>query len=314
MNPKLRIIYFFVDIVSPLFFGYLLSRQTKIKKGFFDRMMVANILLFGTLLSILSFWVISLDVELIWLPLLGVVMQVIPGIIVFLRGGAKPQNPLDRGSYFLSAMLSNRGVVGTLTVFIFYGEEGYAYARLVMLFAGVVLFLFCFPMARYFYETYKGQQGDRPSLVSILLHRNQVPILGIIVGLGLNYNSVPRPAFFAAIFPNLVHISAWLFLIPIGFSMDFGEMRRHWHDVLELLGIKFVATPLLVYILARAVGLSGSALSTVAILSCSPTAINAVVTSKLFSLNVHLAMAAFVLTTIVYLSVVFPLILLFVRI
>ena len=43
------------------------------------------------------------------------------------------------------------------------------------------------------------------------------------------------------------------------------------------------------------------------VLAITPTAINAVITARLFKLNVDLTIAAFILTTVIYLLVVFPL-------
>jgi len=60
------------------------------------------------------------------------------------------------------------------------------------------------------------------------------------------------------------------------------------------------------YLAGRAVGLEGVHLHSLVVLAFAPTAINAVVAAKLHDLNVHVATAAFVLTTGVYLLVVFP--------
>jgi predicted permease len=57
------------------------------------------------------------------------------------------------------------------------------------------------------------------------------------------------------------------------------------------------------------VGFRGDLLAALTILAASPTAIMAVVAGRLYKLNVDLAMAAFVLSTAVYIVVVFPVIL-----
>ena len=87
-------------------------------------------------------------------------------------------------------------------------------------------------------------------------------------------------------------------------------MRRYWRDVLALSPVKFVFTPAVIYLLSLLVGMSGVGRDVTVILAFSPTAILAVVTSKLFDLDVHMAMAAFVMTTTLYLIFVLPVILL----
>lgn len=47
-------------------------------------------------------------------------------------------------------------------------------------------------------------------------------------------------------------------------------------------------------------------LGTILILASVPTGINAIVTARLYNLNVHVSGAAFVLTTAVFLVIVYP--------
>jgi len=311
MNPKLGLLYFFLDLIPPLCLGYALQKRTRLTQRFFDRLMVGNLLTLGVFLALVSFWMIRLNMELIWAPVLGVAMQLIPGGAGFLVARRKLSDSLERGSYILSATLSNRGTVGMLSVFILYGASGYAYTQLVMLLAPLVVYLICFPVARYFYEasqTQKQRGGFR--LGTLFLNRNQVPVLGIVAGLVLNHLHVARPAALDAVFPFFVHVSIWLYLLPVGAAMDFHEMAGYWRKVVDLLGIKFIVTPILVCLLSFGVGLRGMSLAIMVILSFSPTAINSVMAARINRLNIHLTMTAFVLTTAVYMAVLFPIILL----
>jgi predicted permease len=308
MNVYVKIIYFFSDILLPLAMGYLIRRFISEKTVIFDRMIKWNILFLIPLLSLISFWIIDLRVQLIWLPVLGVVMQVVPGAAGFFRARKKYKSSLDQGGYILSAMLSNRGIVGMISVFILYGEEGYALVRLVMLFAGFVLYLVCFPMARHLYSVHEKLNGEKPSIFRILFDRNQAPVLGILAGIILNYGRLERPAIFGDIFPVLIHIVAWLYILPIGHSLDVKQVRFHLKGMSEILLIKFILTPLITYLCALSVGLEGTSINTVFILSMAPTAINALITAKIHKLNFHLAMSAYLLTTAVYLFLLYPLI------
>jgi hypothetical protein len=83
-------------------------------------------------------------------------------------------------------------------------------------------------------------------------------------------------------------------------------MKEYWNNTWRLIAIKFLATPIIVYLIARIVISDPEVLKTIIILSCSPTAINAVVTAKIHKLNVNLAMAAFISTTIIYLIIIYP--------
>jgi hypothetical protein len=236
-----------------------------------------------------------------------VAMQVIPGVAGFVRAKHKPYDALAKGSYMLSAILSNSGFVGAFTVFILFGEVGYGWANLVMLLAPPVVYGMCFPMAQYFYSSHHAGARRKESIFSFVFNRNQVPMIGVIAGFGLSLAGVERPAVLGDVFRAVVHVLAWMILVPVGSAIDFKEMRGYWRDVFDLLPIKFVITPLLTWLLGWSVGLDGPVLATAVILAASPVAINAIIVAKLQNLNVHLAIAAFVLTTVVYLFVVFPL-------
>ena len=149
--------------------------------------------------------------------------------------------------------------------------------------------------------------GERPSLAAVIFSRNQLPALGLLVGAALFYGGVPRPAWAGAIFDPLVHIGAWMSLVPVGFSADFRAMRQYWLGIVDMNVIKFIITPLLTYFFATLVVSDTVALNAVLITASTPTAIFSVIAVKMHRLNVHITMAAFVLTTAVYLLIVYPL-------
>lgn len=291
--------------------GYVLRKRRLVRREFLNGLMVFNIVGPVTILTLLSFWAIQLRTSLVWLPILGVVMQLIPGLCAFALVRRRYTDPHDQGSFVLALMLANRGTVGILPVYMFFGEAGYTFARLVMLLAPFVVFLGCYPMARHYYERGVDSDGDRrPRLLSILVNRNQLPVLGIGVGLAPQYSGVPRPAVCGAIFPWLMHTTLILLVIPVGFAIEFRKMRQYVRDLPLMFLLKFLVTPALIYLLALAVGLSGAPLYTAVILAASPTAINAVVAVQIHKLNADLVMASFVLTTACYLALVVPLMIL----
>ncbi|MCT4619358.1 MAG: transporter [Marinisporobacter sp.] len=310
MNIVLKIAYFISDLILPLCVGYLLSKKAKANKEFFDKLLYVNIYLFFPTMGLLSFWNATLSLELIWLPFLGIIMQVIPGVIAAFRVKKKYEDPLEQGSYLVSTMLSNRGVVGSLSVFILYGEIAYAYSRFIMMLGSITVYMFCYPLAQHFYQKKIGKQKKKSSLKSALFNKNQFPLIGLLLGVILNTSGIERPMVFGTLFQVIVHISAWISLIPVGYSINFEKMKKYKREMWELSSIKFIITPLLTFILARWLISDPIVLNTTIILAFSPTAINAVITAKINKLNIHLAMASFITTTIIYLLFIFPIILL----
>jgi len=309
LDAKLKVLWFAIDLALPLACGYLLHYFGWLSRRHGDVIIKFTLRVVATALSLVSFWGAALALQLIWLPILGVAMQIVPGVVSGTLARRKYDGPLEQGGFVLATMLSNRGVVGTLSVFILYGEQGYVWARLVMLLAPLVQYLICFPLAQYYSARHRGDINGRPSLVSVLFSWNQMPVLGIAIGFALNFFDVARPGPIGDALPWMVHVLAWGVVLPLGASLNFRQLPRFLPDMIELLALKFMVTPLLVGLLSYAIGLRGDVLAAVTILAASPTAIMAVVAGRLYKLNVDLAMAAFVLSTVVYIVVVFPVIL-----
>jgi len=68
----------------------------------------------------------------------------------------------------------------------------------------------CFPTARYYQHQGSGQEGPALplSFSALFFTRNQLPVLGLAIGLLLCLKGVPRPAIFGSLVNPLIHISA----------------------------------------------------------------------------------------------------------
>ncbi|MDF2633736.1 MAG: Auxin Efflux Carrier [Pelosinus sp.] len=307
MDVKLKLLYIFMDLLLPLMLGYFFCRRKYLSEKNCDRMITFNILVISTALSILSFWVLPLRWELIWLPFFGILLSFIPGATAYLISKNKYDSSLEKGSYLASAILSNIGTLGGLCAYLLFGEAAFAYTQIVSLFQNLVLFLFCFPMAQY-YRQKSDSSEDKQKLTfsTMFLNRNQLPVVGLVVGIILCISGVPRPVFLGVVFDPLVHIAAWTALIPAGYCINFSGMKEYYGTTLDLLPIKFVITPMLGYLVAREFFNDQVLLGTILILASVPTGINAIVTARLYGLNLHVSGAAFVVTTAVFLVLVYP--------
>ncbi len=319
-----RCLRFVFDLLLPIVVGYLLVRRTSSAisspthaetkastahlQARLDRVMWGNIYFLTPVLTCLAFWSKDLRVQDLWLPAIGLLQQGLPLALGWWRSH-KFDNPSDRGSYLIASAFANRSVVGIISVWILYGQSGYAAARWVMVAGPFVFYFIGFALARHYHSLDQGRQPSF-SLRALLFRKNQLPLLGIVVGITLNLLDTPRHEFLDRAFDPLVHVSAWLFMVPIGASLDFGEMRRYLKPVSDLLAIRFVITPLVCLAVVLALGMQGESFGVVMVLALTPASIGAVILTRLYKLNVHVAAAAYVLTLIVYFVLIFPLILL----
>jgi hypothetical protein len=102
MDIKMKLIVFAADLLAPLAVGYFCQFQSVIKEPVFNKMILNNILVIYPLLSFLSFWVLPLHYDLIWLPVMGLVMGIVPGLMACFVAEYKYASDLDRGSYMMS--------------------------------------------------------------------------------------------------------------------------------------------------------------------------------------------------------------------
>jgi len=304
----MRLIYVLTDLVAPLVVGYYLHRCHIVSEESMNKLIRFNVVCVYTVLSLLSFWVLPLNWQVAIVPLYGFLFILFPGALG-LFCGRRFHNLLNRGAYMSSAMLANIGTLGGVCTFILYNEEGFAYAQIIGTCQNVMLVLAVFPMAQYYYQkhTFGGAKTRRTfSFREMFLTKNQISLLGMAAGLALNAGSVARPEFLAPIFQSFVHIGAWIAMLPVGFLINFRRAKPYILKTWDIAAFRFLAVPLFIGLTSHLLFSNPVLLGSCLVLAATPTAINAVITSQLYKLNVNLAIASFLLTTILFLLVVFP--------
>ena len=239
--------------------------------------------------------------------------MLVPGSIAYLTFARRHKDALSRGAYYMSAMLTNIGTIAGLSAFILYDEVGFAYVQIVSSFQVGLLVLVCFPLAAMF-RAQGAKEGTRVhlSLRELFLTPNQVPVLGLIAGLALNVYGVERPAVLGTAFQALVHIGAWTALFPVGCLVDFSRALPYIKKTADLIPLRFLLTPLIFFGLCRPLFADSVLIGSVLLIAAAPTAINAVLTARLYKLNVDLTVASFLVTTVIYLVLFYPLFFLYV--
>lgn len=96
-------------------------------------------------------------------------------------------------------------------------------------------------------------------------------------------------------------------LLPIGFLIDFGRARFYYRKVISMLWLRFVIVPVLFYLLFKLLFTDQVLLGSLLLMAATSAAINSVITAQLYKLNVDITIASFLLTTVVFVLVVFPL-------
>ena len=300
----------FIDIVLPLVVGYFLKQKQIISSQQCTMLMRFNIICVMSVMSLLSIWVLPLKAELLSLPFFALFNAFCPlAFILLFKLQRRFADKIDRGSYLVSAMPSNTTALGGLCGYLLYGEIAFAYSQIICVFQGLLMFFVLFPMGYYYHNS--GQTTNIPAFFkanwkNIFINWNQLSVVAIAVGICLYVAGVPRPAVLGNIFQGLVHINAWAAMMPIGYLIDFTHLKVYCKPTLDLIPLKLFITPALSYIIAVQITSDPVLIGSLVIMMATPCAINALVTARLYGLNVDLAMAPFITTTVFYTLILFP--------
>ena len=307
-----RLIYLGTDLILPLIVGYLLYQRHLLSDAAVNRLIRINVVVFFTLLSLFSFWALPLTHDLLMLPLFFAFIILFPGFLSWRFLGRRFHSPIDRGTHLISALLSNIGTLGGICAYIIYGERGFAYAQIGGACQNLALVLLAFPIAQYFYLLHKAH-GRAPRLegrgfLGLLVSWNQLSILGMAAGLLLNGAGIARPPVLSDAFSYIIHVSAWFAMLPVGSLINFRRARHFIYLILDMIALRFLVVPLVTFAAARLLISDPIVQNALVIFASVPAAINATLTARLYRLNVDYTIAVFLVTTVLYLTVLFPVI------
>ena len=305
-----RLIYLGTDLILPLIVGYLLYQRRLLSDAAVNLLIRINVVIFFTLLSLFSFWALPLTRDLLILPAFFAFIILFPGFISWRFLGRRFHSPIDRGTHLISALLSNIGTLGGICAYIIYGEPGFAYAQIGGACQNLILVLLAFPAAQYYYLLHKNRgrsaRLDGRAFLGLLISWNQLSLLGMAVGLLLNLFGAVRPPVLSSAFSYLIHISAWFTMLPVGSLINFRRARHFVYLTLDMIFLRFLLVPLVAYFTARLVISDPVIRNALVLFAGVPAAINATLTARLYHLNVDYTIAVFLVTTVLYLTVLFP--------
>ncbi|MDO5538405.1 MAG: hypothetical protein Q4F72_12865 [Desulfovibrionaceae bacterium] len=277
------------------------------------RLNLQKIAMFGLipLSAMLSLWgLASPDSRLLALPVLGVLAWIAGGILAIALSRLMRLDNAQTGSMYCCGTFTNIGAVGTLVCVMNFGEQAIAYTSLYRLCEELFYFGVAYPVVQWFSSARTGRftlSGFR--LQPVL----KVVLLALGLGLALNMLSVPRPAVFGTLASGAMLAGTVFFLLAIGMSLRLSRVTCYLPHSAAISLIKFLLVPCIVTALAMFTGLKnidgGLPLRVVFILSAMPVAMNALVPPSLFGLDVDLANATWIVTTLA-LVIVLPVILL----
>lgn len=238
--------------------------------------------------------------ELLILPLLGLLSYICGGIMAICAARLLRLDRRQSGSFFCCGTFTNIGAVGGLVCLFFLGENTIALVALYRLVEELYYFSIAFPIAQWFGSADSNTRFNlrafriSPMLIAV--------ILALLLGITLNLAQVYRPSMCTQLASLSMVIATVFFLFSIGITLHFTRLKGDIGKSIVICAIKFIGIPAIVIPVAWACGLgqfeSGLPLKTVAILCSMPVAMTALVPPSLFGLDVDLANACWIFSTV----------------
>jgi predicted permease len=296
---------FFYDVILPLSVGYLLVKYTKLNKNSLDFLFSINLWIVYPLACLFSVWILKIELSFIWLPVTGLLMQIIPMLISKKIVKRYDFNYAQQGSYTLTMSLFNAGTLGALTAFFLLGEAGYGYTGVILVLGNIFIYGYCFPLASKYQRLNEGK-SEKISILKKLISLNQLSLYFTIFGIILAAFRVPRPEAVDGFIKPIVHMVAWTAAVPIGAMFDFKKIKQYRFVARDVSIVKFIIVPLVVTGLSFLFIKDITMLKTIFIISASSGSNMAIMMSKIYKLDPDMCLSSFIYSTIVYLLVIVP--------
>ncbi len=286
-------------------------RRWGLSKDILHWIIKANVVGVSTFLSIVSFWSVHVTAQLLWLPISTLPICFLPVAVFYALEQHRFSDAREQGSYLISMMLGNIGTLAGLCAYVLFGAVGFAYVQLIAVPQILIIVLFCFPMSQYYYDKWANHgEGKKMEihLFRLLCTWNQLPAVGVAIGLTLAGFGVEKPPMVTTLFTILIHAGAWMGMVPVGYDLNLSAVKEYGGRLWPIFPVKFILLPVVMYFLTSVFVSDATILTCVVLAAAAPTAIFAVASSQLYGLNVNLAESSFLTTTLAFLFVLYPVI------
>lgn len=313
-----QFVVFTVVIYGFLFLGFAFKLHFSGLSAYSRELSRLIVIFLSPVIIINSLWSLEVrNARFASLPLFLTGMQVLAILPALVISKLLKSTPEEKGSIIACSMFSNNGyTLGNFICFLFFGDPGLYLGSWFIALYLPVYYLVGFPIA----SMLSGKKKVGVAYALIELCRDPVsvvPIVSMALGLGLNLSGLPRPIIVNTIASHyFTYVLVAGTSIAIGMGLNFGKSLKYVGHALCIGIVKFLYTPTVGIILLLLFGYLRAEdtlpAGVLLVQSFMPSAIMAVILSKLFSLNTDLANAAWILTNLLVLPLI-PVVLVVVR-
>lgn len=293
-------------LLGGLALGYTARKTRLVPERWGKTLHLVNIIALQANVAWITMWGVTWEWNLIRLPVAGLILSMAATLLGLQLGRLHRFEGRDRATFALACGMSNLGTTGGLLVIrVLLNDQALRFGNVYLLYWSFFTFLFCFPLAKHY------SSGTRTSFGRLVASSvgdvRTLPLVGLLVGLGLAAWGPPRPTVTEDIVLILVMVSGFAAMFAIGVTLHLRMVRHYIPAYFTQGGVKFLLSPLAAVALVALLRLQGLHAQVVLIDASMSQAFYSVMIANIFGLNVHLANSMFLINTLTFLLVVFPL-------
>lgn len=306
MSLSTKYILFQILIIAPFIIGYILKTRFKDPSKLAKKMLNTNLICFEPLIVLWSIWGLQLKADLILLPISGISIVLLGLIIGYLLIRFLKLTGTSRATFLISSSIANHGfTMGGFICYLFLGEKGLGLSFIFISYFMPYIFIVIFPYAK----LASGKKEYMDNIVKgFFLNLQNMPIYAVILSLLLHALNIERPAINFPV-SILLMIAIVIYYFTLGMNFRFSGLKGIITENLLLACIKFSVIPIVVLSILNVIQIDSSVRTVILIQSFMPAAIYSVVSSILFDLDKELATGLFVFNTLIFITVILPIIL-----
>ena len=209
------------------------------------------------------------------------------------------------GACALMLAISNTGhtMAGFLTLLLL-SDAGYSFNSLMMIPLISFVSLVWFPLAMHWSR--RGEASFFSSFARSMLSGQSLQMVGLTVGMALNYFHAPMSRFWIALLKTMVFGGTALVMFAMGLKLRFTRLGGYQKMLGWVYLSKFLVSPLIAIGLCALLGMHGVAAGALFLAAIAPVGVNSVAFSTLFDLDVDLANAGYLWSTLIFMLGVLP--------
>jgi len=309
---RLRLIGMLAVLVIGLVSGYLASSRFGLSEHLAKKIMTIVLICFNWVIALLVIWSMNLSHQLIWLPIVGVVLMLTITVLSAVIFHFIEPNRKSWLTLTLAGAISNTGYTGGAFVcYALFGMTGLALANIYLLICLPVFYLVYLPLLKF--REIRSKDRNARLKFDFLLDLRMLATPAIITAIILNLTNVKQPAFIKNFYivDILVYTASSLSFFAIGLRVKMSRLKNYINLYFPVAAVKFILTPAVALLIILVLELTGQNLDSlfqkvIIVSSATPSAVLTVTLSNVFDLDGPLASALWVVTMAIFVAVVVP--------